>query len=111
MPKGIDLMPAVMPMPGVQTIDAPDEREQRTPPGSNGSYIVILYNCDCHTFEQVITQLQKAIGCTEEKGEAFAMEVHTTGRSIVYSGSDTECEKVANVLREIKLQVETDKTA
>lgn len=109
MPKGIDLMPAVM--PGVQTVDAPDEREQRTPPGSDGPYMVILYNCDCHTFEQVEKQLQKAVGCTLEKAEAFAMEVHTTGRSVVYSGEDVECEKVANILRQIKLQVETDKSA
>ena len=109
MPKGIDLMPAVM--PGERTVEAPDEHEERTPPGSHGPYIVILYNCDCHSFEQVEEQLQKAIGCTLEKAEAFAMEVHTTGRSIVFSGSDAECEKVANVLREIKLQVETDKTA
>ena len=41
MPKGIDLMPAVM--PGERTIEAPDEREQRTPPGANGPYVVILY--------------------------------------------------------------------
>ena len=102
-------MPAVM--PGERTIAAPDEREQRTPPGANGPYVVILYNCDCHTFEDVIVQLQKATGCSEEKAEAFAQEVHTTGRSVVYSGSDAACEKAANILREIKLQVETDKTA
>jgi ATP-dependent Clp protease adaptor protein ClpS len=109
MPKGIDLMPAVI--PGERTRTVPDEREQRTPPGANGPYIVILYNCDCHSFEDVIEQLQKAVGCTVEKAEAFAEEVHTKGRSIVFSGSDTECEKAANILREIKLQVETDKTA
>jgi ATP-dependent Clp protease adaptor protein ClpS len=109
MPQGIDLMPAVL--PDERILEAPDEREQRTPPGSDGPYVVILYNCDCHTFEQVEEQLQKAIGCTLEKAEAFAMEVHTTGRSVVYSGSDVECEKVANILRQIRLQVETDKSA
>ena len=102
-------MPAVMPEEA--TIEAPWEREQRTPPGSDGPYVVILYNCDCHTFEQVEAQLQKATGCPQEKAEAFAMEVHTTGRSVVFSGSDEECEKVANVLRQIRLQVETDKSA
>ena len=108
MPRGIDLMPAVR--PGVQTIDAPDEREQRTPPGTDGPYIVILYNCDCHTFDQVEEQLRKATGCTQEKAEAHALEVHTKGRSIVFSGDDEECEKVAGILRQIKLQVETDKS-
>ena len=109
MPRGIDLMPAVI--PGTRTVEAPDEREQRTPPGSGGPYIVILYNCDCHTFDQVEKQLQKATGCTQERAEAHAMEVHTTGRSVVFSGDDAECEKVANILRQIKLQVETDKSA
>ena len=56
-------------------------------------------------------QLQKAVGCTLEKAEAFAIEVDSTGRAVVYSGSEAECEKVANVLRQIRLQVETDKSA
>ena len=109
MPNGIDLLPAVI--PAERTLEAPDEREQRTPPGADGPYIVILYNCDCHTFVQVEKQLQKATGCSLEKAEAFAMEVHTQGRAIVFSGSDVECEKVANILRQIRLQVETDKSA
>jgi len=25
-------------------------------------WMTILHNCDCHTFEQVVKQLQKAIG-------------------------------------------------
>ena len=106
-------MPAVMPGERTieETVEAPDEQQERTPPGADGPFVVILYNCDCHTFELVEKQLQKATGCTQEKAEAHAMEVHTTGRSIVFSGSEVECEKVANVLRQFKLQVETDKTA
>ena len=102
-------MPAVL--PDERILELPNEREQRKSPGQDGPYVVILYNCDCHTFEQVEEQLQKATGCTLEKAEAFAIEVDTTGRSVVYSGSDEECEKVANILRQIRLQVETDKTA
>ena len=106
-------MPTAMPtvLPEEATREAPWEREQRVPPGSDGPYVVILYNCECHTFDQVEAQLQKATGCSKEKAEAFAMEVHVTGRSIVYSGSDEDCEKVANVLRQIRLQVETDRSA
>jgi ATP-dependent Clp protease adaptor protein ClpS len=109
MPQGIDLMPAVL--PGKRILELPNEREQATTPGQGGPYVVILYNCDCHTFEQVEEQLQKATGCSQEKAEAFAIEVDTTGRAIVFSGSDEECEKVADILRQIRLQVETDKTA
>ena len=53
--------------------------------------------------------MQKATGCTLEKAEAFAMEIHVTGRAVVFGGSAEECERVANVLREIRLQVETDR--
>jgi ATP-dependent Clp protease adapter protein ClpS len=76
---------------------------------TEGPYIVILYNCDCHTFDEVIIQMQKATGCSLEKGEAVAWEVHTQGRAIAYTGSEEDCEKVANILREIRLQVETDR--
>jgi ATP-dependent Clp protease adaptor protein ClpS len=76
---------------------------------TGGPYIVILYNCDCHTFDEVIGQMQKATGCSYEKGQEVANEVHTRGRAIAYTGSQEECERVANILREIRLQVETDR--
>ena len=31
-------------------------------------WITVLHNCDCHTFEQVVKQLQKAIDCSEAEG-------------------------------------------
>ena len=109
MPKGIDLMPAVLPEEATRY--APIERESWGPPGTDQPYIVILYNCDCHSFEDVETQLQKATGCTLEKAEAYAIEVDTEGRSIVFTGDARDCDQVANVLREIRLQVETDRAA
>jgi ATP-dependent Clp protease adaptor protein ClpS len=103
MPQGIDLLPAVL----------PSERPTLDPdlgtPDLDKPFIVIVYNDDYHTFPQVEMQLQKATACTLEKAEAFAMEIHTTGRAVVFSGDAEQCEKVANVLREIKLQVETDR--
>jgi len=35
-------------------------------------WITILHNCDCHTFEDVVKQLMKAIACSEEKGWEIA---------------------------------------
>ena len=97
-------MPATM--PGVR--EAPTEQAERHS-GLGGPYIVILYNCECHDFDQVETQLQKATGCTLEKAEALAMEVHTTGRAVVYAGEEDKCDQVAAILRQIRLQVETDR--
>jgi ATP-dependent Clp protease adapter protein ClpS len=73
-------------------------------------FVVILYNCDCHTFDEVILQMQKATGCSVEKASQVAHEVHNSGRAIAFSGSLEKCEKVAAVLRQIKLQVETDRS-
>ena len=73
-----------------------------------GPYVVIVYNDDWHTFEEVIRQVRKATGCSLQKAEQIADEIHHTGRAIPYAGSKEQCEEVANILREIRLQVETD---
>jgi ATP-dependent Clp protease adaptor protein ClpS len=69
---------------------------------------VILYDDDWHTFDDVIGQLVKATGCSEAVAEAHAWAVHTQGRSQVFQGARADCERVAGVLREIRLQVEVD---
>jgi ATP-dependent Clp protease adaptor protein ClpS len=71
-------------------------------------WVVILYNDDWHPYDQVVFQVQKATGCSLEEAEWITHEAHTQGRAIAYSGTQEECERAANVLREIRLQVETD---
>jgi ATP-dependent Clp protease adaptor protein ClpS len=75
----------------------------------SGPWVVILYNDDYHGFDEVILQLQKATGCSLEDAEAIAFEAHSTGRAVAYSGTQDECEQVAGILRQIRLQVETDR--
>ena len=69
---------------------------------------VIVYNDDWHTFDDVIVQLVKATGCDEATAEGHAWTIHTQGRAQVFHGARTDCERVAAVLREIRLQVEVD---
>src|SRR5688500_6487756 len=68
-------------------------------------WMTILHNCDCHTFEQVVKQLQKAIACSEEEGWKIAWQVHHTGRSVVKVGPEAECVRVGNILASIGLVV------
>ena len=68
-------------------------------------WLTILHNCDCHTFEQVVRQLQKAIACTEEKGWEIAWQVHNTGKAVVKVGPEGECVLVGNILASIGLMV------
>ena len=69
---------------------------------------VILFNDDVHTFEEVITQLIKATRCTAAKAEALAMDVHTNGRAVVFSGELARCVEVSGILEEIKLMTQIE---
>ena len=68
-------------------------------------WITVLHNCDCHTFEDVVKQLIKAIGCSEDRGWELAWEVHNTGKAVVKVGPETECVRVGNILAAIGLVV------
>jgi ATP-dependent Clp protease adaptor protein ClpS len=67
---------------------------------------VVLYNDDWHTFDEVIDQLIKAINCSYERAREFAFEVHTKGKSIVFTGSLDSCLKVSSILEEIALNTQ-----
>lgn len=69
---------------------------------------VILYDDDVHTFEEVIVQLVKAIGCTAARAEEHAWTVHTQGKDCVYQGEFFACFRVQGVLREIQLVTEIE---
>lgn len=69
---------------------------------------VVLYNDNIHTFDEVILQLQKAIGCSVQRAEQIAFEAHTKGKAVAFSGEFNECYRVMGVLREIQLVVEIE---
>lgn len=67
---------------------------------------VILYNDDIHTFDEVIVQLIKAVGCSFEKAKDYAFTVHVRGQAIVYYGELTACLKITSILEEIGLHTQ-----
>jgi len=67
---------------------------------------VFLYNDNYHTFQEVIVQVRKAVGCTVDEGAAVAWEVHTRGQALVFEGEMMECLKVSSVLEEIALHTQ-----
>jgi len=83
-----------------ETGEETDEVTAQPPP-----WITFLWNCDCHTFEQVANQLVKAIGCSYDEGMQIAWRVHTEGKAAVRVGPRPECERVARVLGGIGLVV------
>jgi ATP-dependent Clp protease adapter protein ClpS len=82
--------------------DATTEERVDTP------WRVILYDDDVHTFDEVIVQLVKATGCSEQQAERHAWTVHTEGKDCVYTGDFVACFQVQGVLREIQLVTEIE---
>lgn len=65
----------------------------------------VLSNCNCHTFETVIEQIMKAIGCNSTKASQLANVSHQFGSVTVYKGDKEKCERVADVLGSVGLVV------
>lgn len=67
---------------------------------------VLLFNDMVHTFDEVIAQVCKAIGCARHKATVVAWEVHTRGYALVFEGEIFECLQVSSVLEEIALRTQ-----
>lgn len=97
-------MPVIEELPRIHQDVRLDENSHTDSP-----YVVILYNDDYHGMDEVVLQLQKATGCSIEQAALVMLEAHTLGRAVAHTGSQDECERAASVLRQIRLQVETDR--
>lgn len=88
---------------GTETISRPElDRSDTT---GTGGWIVIVFNNDHNTFDQVTGILQKATGCTLEEAEMETWEVHHLGRSVVHHGTKEECDRAADIIRTIGIKV------
>lgn len=67
---------------------------------------VILFNDDYHTFDEVISQLMKALKCGFDKARDYAFEAHVKGKAVVFNGELQKCLKVSSVLEEIALHTQ-----
>jgi len=76
-----------------------------------GPFHVILYNDDHHPFDAVVRQVQKATGAPEVAAFAITLQAHEQGRAVCFAGLAEACQQVADVLREIALQVEVNRVS
>jgi ATP-dependent Clp protease adapter protein ClpS len=90
--------------PATPDVDVMEEEDDGT--GTDEPWVVILFNDEVHTFEEVIGQLVKATGCSKSKAEDLALTVHNEGKAEVYEGTFEECFEVQSVLKEIQLVTE-----
>ena len=73
--------------------------------GLDAGWRVVLFNCECHSFDEVERQLIKAVHCSLSQARSWSWEVHNKGSAVVYKGAQERCEAVAGVLEDIKLVV------
>ena len=83
------------------------EQQDRTREEQGGSgYLVIVYDNDKNTWEEVTTILQRATGCTLQEAEIETWEVDNLGKSVVHHGAEEECNRAAGIIRTIGIRVE-----
>jgi len=87
--------------PSVEVLEMEKEHEEEDTP-----WRLILYDDDIHTFDEVINQLIKALGCSVSRAEELTLKVHNEGKATVHEGSFEECLKINTVLKEIQLITE-----
>ncbi len=95
-------MSVIMP----DTVIRPEDRERDSNASGGSGYIVVVYDNDHNTVEQVIHILMTATSCTLAEAEVETWEVHHLGKSVVHHGGKEECEKVGGVIRTIGIRVE-----
>lgn len=72
-------------------------------------YRVTLFNDDHHTFEQVATQIMKALRCSPDTAISIMMRAHLKGAATVIIAEQPVAQGVADVLQEIHLTVSVDR--
>ena len=92
-----------------QTVVIPRPEIADDSTGSADEWIVIVFDNDHNSFEEVISILQKATGCSLEEAQMETWEVHNLGRSIVHHGEREECSRAAAIIGTIGIRVEVDK--
>ncbi len=69
---------------------------------------VILYNDEDHTFDEVITQIIRATGCSADTAHSLTLEVHHRGKAMVFEGPLEGCLRVSAILEEISLHTQIE---
>jgi len=84
----------------------PDRDELDDNRGNSEGWIVIAYNNDFNTWDEVVHILCRATSCTPEEANIETWEVDNLGKSVVHHGSQEECQRAANTIRTIGMRVE-----
>ena len=86
------------PLPTTEVTEV-TEQETGLESGRDLEAEVIVYNCDCHTYQQVIDLFCRHIpGMTSDKAFELAWRIDHHGNAPVYQGMRTRAETIAKKL-------------
>lgn len=93
-------------LPG--TIELPEIQESDTSTRW-GEWMVVVYDNDTNTYDEVVMVLMMGTGCTAEEAYIEAWEIDHLGKSVVHFASETECLNAAAIIAKIGIRVEVSK--
>lgn len=96
-------------MSTLPTTEVTEVTEEETSLGTGRDFEaeVIVYNCDCHTYQQVIELFCRHIpGMHSAKAFELAWRIDHQGSAAVYQGSQKSADEIANKLAAGGLRVE-----
>jgi ATP-dependent Clp protease adapter protein ClpS len=68
--------------------------------------MVVIYNNDYNSFDEVIEILMRATRCDAQEAGIEAWEAHTFGKAPVHFGGRQECDQAALVISSIGIETE-----
>lgn len=97
-----------MKIQSIETVDVPGVKETSDiGTGNDFEAEVIVFNCDCHTYQQVIALFCQIIpGMTSAHAFELAWIIDHRGSAIVYQGDVKSAETIGNKLSAGGLRVE-----
>ncbi len=81
---------------------------ERAPGTGSDSHVVIVFNNEYNTFDEVTHILQVATGCPLSEAEMETWEIHHRGRSLVHHGDREECTRAAGIIKTIGIKVSVE---
>jgi ATP-dependent Clp protease adapter protein ClpS len=73
---------------------------------ANGRWMVLIYDNDTNTMDEVVDVLMRATGCDAEEAAIEMWEAHTYGKAPVHFASKSECDDVAAIIASIGVKTE-----
>ena len=110
--EGVDLSNAYdptrerKPLPTRTTVLPDISEEEDLGPYGETHWVVVVYDNDYNTFEEVTAILLVATRCSLREAQTETWEVHHLGKSVVHFGTKEECEAVAAIISTIGIRVE-----